>query len=176
MMEPKKVIAIFFVLALVALAIGGGCIWYQSQQGPDGHYNYSGERADTFETKSGYVIPALRDGYQWYIVEITLKNDRFDPGLKTEEIAWKLTMDGEEINLNVPATAANKDFQKMTVEKGKTVKYTVVFEVPENTLGKKTSMDYFYASTSKNPKLSYDSDLKLTATQISSNCIARCCA
>lgn len=167
-MEPKKVIGVFFILALLAIAVGIGAIWYQSQQPPEGRYDFTVvEQTDSYETQSS-VMPVVHASYQkvFYKTQITLVNDRFDAGLNTKSIEWKMKVDGYSVNQN-DFVFRNVEFKDVVVKKGETVQYIVMFEIPENILGLNIEIGYVYASLSDNPKLSHDDSLNPSNIQIS---------
>lgn len=144
-LDPKKTIAVFFVLAVIGIAIGYGVTWVQSQN-PDGEYDYTGKTAESFEGKIGGIITPSSDDKIFYIAEFTLKNKEFDSGISTTKLLWILHVDSQRINVNI-LTEDHPDFKSVTVEKGKTVKYTVVFEIPKNAVLENLSMTYNYLST-----------------------------
>ena len=170
-MQFKKMLILVTVIAIAAVVIGFIVTGINTSKGPDGSYNYEVEFTDSFEGRAGTVTADT--GKSFAIVEITLRNSGYSDGIETDVLVltWRMTLDRVTYNANPAYTALHPDYWDVTVEKGKTWGYTVVFVVSEDYVGKKDlSIGYKYATLGDNkPSLTYDKDLTLpTDTLIAS--------
>lgn len=161
-MPPKKLILIV-AIAVVAIAVGLVVTWDYVHQDPDGYYEYDYEYATSFTDKNGDTITPST-GRTFVIVDIVLKNANCDEGISTNlvSLVWTLTLDRMTYEVSVAYTSVHPDYVSMTLNKGKTWGYSVVFEVPDESVGKRDlSIGYYYNSLNNKVVLEYDPELRL---------------
>ncbi len=162
-MEPKKIFAIIFALAIVAIVVGVIVTNSYVQKEPDGYYNYEIEYQDSFTSSAGVLVKPS-EGRTFAIVDVVVENRNFGDGISTTPVVlvWKLTLDRVTYNLNSAFTLLHPDYWDVTIEKGKTWGYTVVFEIPKESVGKlDANISYSYTTINNAPSLRYDENLVL---------------
>ena len=161
-MPSKKLVAIIIV-AILALGIGYVVTWGYVHKDPSGSYDYDISYADSFTTEQGVeVTPTV--GKTFVIANVVVKNDNFSNGISTNVLmlAWTLTLDRMTFELDPINTALHPDYNELTINEGRTWGYTVVFQVPDESVGKRDlSLSYHYTSLTEKLDLVYDPDLRL---------------
>lgn len=160
---PSKKLVVIIVVAILALGIGYVVTWGYVHKEPAGSYDYDISYVESFTTDSGHeVTPAA--GKTFVIADVVVKNDSFSSGIDTNVLilAWTLTLDRMTFELDAVNTALHPDYDELTINEGRTWGYTVVFQVPDESVGKRDlSLNYHYTSLTEKLDLVYDPDLRL---------------
>lgn len=163
LMPPKTLVAIVAV-AILAVGLGVVVTWGYVHHDPDGYYDYDISYAESFETSAGAEIKPSA-GKMFVIADIVLMNSGFDAGINTSMaiLTWQFTIDRMTFDADPVATVAHPDYSNgLILNKGRTWGYTVVFEIPEESVGKRdASLGYAYTSLDDKPALVYDPELRL---------------
>lgn len=160
---PSKKLVVIIVVAFLALGIGYAVTWGYVHKEPAGSYDYDVTYAESFTTEKGLVITPTA-GKTFAIADIVIKNDSYSSGIDTGVLmlAWTLTLDRMTFELDPVNTALHPDYVDMVLGEGRTWGYTVVFQVPDESVGKRDlSLNYHYTSLTDKLDLVYDPDLRL---------------
>ncbi len=161
-MLAKKLI-IIIVLAFLALSIGFVDTEDYVNAGPSGSYDYDITYAEYFSTEIGLIVtPSI--GKTFVIVDVVVRNDSFSKGIDTNILitAWTLFLDRVNHEPDVVNTLLHPDYEELTINEGRTWEYSVVFQVPHDSVGKRDlNLDYHYTSLSDKLNLRYDPELRL---------------
>lgn len=162
-MPSKKLVALV-VVAMMAVGMGLVVTWGYVHKDADGCYDYDISYSKSFEDADGNAVLSSA-GKTFAIVDVVVRNTSYSPGISTSVVVlvWELTLDRMKHEPNPVYTALHPGYPDgMTINEGRTWGYTVVFEVPDESVGKRDSeITYRYVSLSDKLDLRYDPDLRL---------------
>ncbi len=162
-MDAKKIAVIIIMISLLAVAVGFIVSDSFVNREPDGYYNYEITYSESYTSRHGLEIFA-EEGHSFAIANIIIQNNNFSEGISTQVavLVWKLTLDRVTYNLDVINTPLHPDYWSVTLEKGKVWMYTVVFDIPTQSIGKlDENITYMYNTIHNQPFLKYNGDLRL---------------
>ncbi len=161
-MLSKKYLALI-VVAVLAVGVGVVVTWGYVHKDADGYYDYDIGYADSFENGDTTIVAPT--GKTFAIVEIVIKNVNYDGGIPTSitQMPWQLTVDRLTFEPSPVYTLEHPDYPDgMKINKGRTWGYTIVFEIPQESAGKRdASLDYRYVTLGDGIDLRYDPELRL---------------
>ncbi len=160
-MLPKKYLALI-VVSILAVGVGVVVTWGYVHKDADGYYDYDIGYSDSFE--NGSITVKAPAGKTFAIVDIVVKNVSYEAGIPTSItlLAWELTLDRMTFEASPIYTIQHPDYSDMRINEGRTWGYTVVFEVPQESAGKRdASLEYRFVSLSDKLDLRYDPELRL---------------
>jgi len=162
LMLSKKYAALV-VVAILAVGVGVVVTWGYVHKDADGYYDYDIEYSDSF--KNGDITVTAPAGKTFAIVDIVVRNVNCDDGIPTSiaQLSWELTLDRMTFEPSPVYTLEHPDYPDgMKINKGRTWGYTVVFEIPQESAGKRdASLDYRYVTLGDGIDLRYDPELRL---------------
>lgn len=162
-MPSKKLIAVVLV-AVLAVAMGFVVTWGYVHKDADGFYDYDISYSKSFEDADGNTVLSS-PGKTFAIADVVVKNDSYAPGISTSVsiMVWELTLDRMKHEPNPAYTILHPGYSDgITINEGRTWGYTVVFEVSDESVGKRDAgLTYRYVSLTDKLDLRYDPDLRL---------------
>lgn len=163
-MPSKKLIAVVFV-AILAVGMGFVVTWGYVHKDADGFYDYDISYSKSFKNADGDVVLSSA-GKTFAIVDVVVRNESYSPGISTSVVTmvWELTLDRMKHEPSPVYTVQHPGYSdSITINEGRTWGYTVVFEIPDESVGKRdAALTYRYVSLSDKLDLRYDPDLRLS--------------